>query len=333
MTIVDLALSLLRPAPGAAPKAKGKSVSLALQGGGSFGAFTWGVLDRLLEDDDLAFDTVSGASAGAINAVLLAAGLLEGGREQARARLERFWRGLSQASPGLGFGGLGKEAGLDFLATVMSPYQFNPLDLNPLRASLLDNIDFARLAGADALRVMIATTRVSDGKLRMFRNADLSLDAVLASACLPQYQQAVMIDSEAYWDGGYALNPPLAPLAHESRSAHILVVQLTPARAEGLPRTRHDIRKHIDRIHFNATLNAQLEALRIGAEVGATDKLQALRIDTIAAEDEVQDLVNKSATNVDWNFLTELRDAGRRAAEIWAQGGAPAGSRGGAKVA
>ena len=314
MTVVDRALSLLRPGRSRRPQ---RTISLALQGGGSFGAFTWGVLDRLLDEETIAFDTVSGASAGAINATLLAAGLLEGGREQAKVRLARFWRRTSDAAMPMGFGGPGKEAGLDFLAKTMSPWQFNPLDLNPLRATLTEEIDFARLSGDDALRLMIVATRVSDGRSRIFRNADISLDAVLASACLPQFQQAVMVDGDAYWDGGYALNPPIVPLAHESNASHILVVQLTPARMDAPPRSRQDIKKHLDRIMFNATLNAQLEALRIGAAAGATEKLRTLRVDTIAAEDEVGNLASMSPTNLDWRFIEELRDGGRRAAAAW----------------
>ncbi len=316
MTIVDRALSRWRDHRKIPPSAKRK-IALALQGGGSFGAFTWGVLDRLLEEADLEFDAVSGASAGAVNAVLLAAGLMDGGRQEARTRLARFWKRMGKPGSPLRFSVAGKTAGLDFLTKVMSPYQFNPLDLNPLRAALLKEVDFTRLAAASPVALIIAATRVSDGKSRLFRNAELTVEAVLASACLPQYQQAVIIGGEAYWDGGYALNPPIVPLAHESDAPRILVVQLTPMRMDNLPRSPQDIEKRLDRIAFNATLNAQIEALRIGAEAGATQKLRALRIDTIAAEDSVSGLAARSAANTDWNFLEELRDGGRKAAGDW----------------
>src|SRR3954466_2172273 len=186
-----------RSSPNSSP-GKTKRLSLALQGGGSFGAFTWGVLDRLLEEDDLALDAVSGASAGAMNAVMLAAGLAEGGRASAQRALHAFWQRASEAAPR-------QRAGVAAAITthVLSPYQFNPFNLNPLRTILSESVDFEALRAAPTVRLLIAATHVADGKLRIFREKELSLDAVLASSCLPLLHHAVTMEGETYWDGGY----------------------------------------------------------------------------------------------------------------------------------
>lgn len=302
-------------------------LSLALQGGGSFGAFTWGVLDRLVEEPELHFDTISGASAGAVNAVLLASGLAEGGREMAKEKLARFWQRMSEAAafmslanaahlPGLASGGFG------MLTRALAPYQFNPLDLNPMRKALVAEVDFERLRADAPLHLMIAATRVSDGKLRIFRNHDLSLEAVLASACLPQVHRAVEIDGELYWDGGYVANPPLVRLVHESTTPDILVVQITPVRIDHAPTTSGEIAKRVDQITFNSSLNSDLDTLELAAELGATPKTRNLRITRLAADELVENLAEQSATDLDWPFLVRLRDSGRLAADKWLRKGA-----------
>ena len=293
----------------------GPHLSLALQGGGSYGAFTWGVLDRLLETPHLEFDAISGASAGAVNAALLASGLVEGGRKGAREKLEKFWRRMSVGSAFLPLTAI--PAGFEALAQALSPYQFNPFDLNPLKNALDREIDFDLLRQAPSPRLLIATTRVSDGALRIFRNEELSVDTILASACLPLIHRTIEIDGEGYWDGGYSANPPLVQLVHESDALDVLVVQVTPARGAGIPTNRSDIVKRLEHISFNATLNAELEALRLAASLRATPKLRSLRVDRLAAQDEIADLASRSAANLDWRFLTKLRDAGRSAAETW----------------
>ena len=218
MTFPNIATDNLPGSPQAHPRrshlkpARGKTrrLSLALQGGGALGAFTWGVLDRLLEEEHISFDAVSGASAGAMNAVLLASGLTQGGPEEARASLERFWRKVSKA------GQLSRlassNATLTAIAPRLSPYQFNPLDLNPLREILAGEVDFDAVRTKAPVRLLLGTTRVSDGSLRIFRTEEVTSDVVLVSACLPHLHHAVTIDGEAYWDGGYAANPPLIPL-------------------------------------------------------------------------------------------------------------------------
>src|SRR5208282_5192052 len=205
--VIDRALDFLKraqgslsPRPAAWPPER---LSLALQGGGSFGAFTWGVLDRLLEEPDIGFDAISGASAGSVNAVLLASGLIDGGREGARARLARFWERMGRSTafmPASPF----FEAGLELVLRTMSPYQFNPFNVNPLRDALAEEVDFERLRAHSEIKLLLAATRVRDGKLRILTNSELTLDAVLASACLPILHHAIELDGEPYWDGGYA---------------------------------------------------------------------------------------------------------------------------------
>ena len=315
MRLLDQALNVLT-GRGDGPSAP--HLSLALQGGGSYGAFTWGVLDRLLEEPALAFDAISGASAGAVNAALMAAGMAEGGRDGARKKLDGFWRRMSVASSFLPLSVI--PPGVEALAQALSPYQFNPFDLNPLRRALESEIDFEHLRNAHTPRLLIATTRVSDGALRIFRNEELTVDTILASACLPLIHRTVEIEGEGYWDGGYSANPPLVQLVHESDALDILVVQVTPTRTQGTPTNRSEIVKRLEQISFNATLNAEIEALRLAASLRATPKLRSLRVDRLAAEDEIADLASRSAADLDWRFLTRLRDAGRGAADGWLAG-------------
>src|SRR5215204_3609159 len=208
-------------------RGKTKRQSRASQGGGALGAFTWGVLDRLLQEEHITFDAVSGASAGAMNAVLLASGLAQGGPEEARASLDRFWRKVSKA------GQLTRLASssmtLPVLAPRLSPYEFNPFDLNPLRDILAGEVDFDAVRTQAPVRLLLGTTRVSDGALRIFHTEEVTEDVVLASACLPHLHHAVTIEGEPYWDGGYAANPPLIPLVTATKASDVLVVQIVPS--------------------------------------------------------------------------------------------------------
>jgi NTE family protein len=303
---------------------KGFRLSLALQGGGSFGAFTWGVLDRLLEEKDATFDTVSGASAGAINAVILSSGLARGGAAGAREALAQFWEQASRAAPSHGPSRNSSGVALDISTRLLSPYQFNPLDFNPLRA-LLGEVDFDALRKDPPLRLLIGATRVSDGRLRIFREHQITRDIVLASACLPLLQHAVTIDGEAYWDGGYAANPPIMPLVTASRASDILVVQIIPTEGEELPRTSPQIIRRLNQMTFNNSLLHDLDTLSSmmelakerGGEGRLSRKLQRLCLHRLSAEDAVPDLREMSAFNLDWDFLIRLRDAGRAAAAEW----------------
>jgi NTE family protein len=292
-------------------------LALALQGGGSFGAFTWGALERLLEEEFIAFDALSGASAGAVNAVLLAYGLAAGGRERARKVLEDFWTHVSQPNLFLPIA----HTPLDFMAKALTPYQFNPFDLNPLRDALNAHVDFALLRKANGPKLLIGATRISDAGLHIFSRAELTVDCVLASACLPLLQHSVEIDGEHYWDGGYVANPPLTPLVVETEASTVLIVQISPKRADSVPRSRADIERRIDQINFCSTLDREIDAIRQLAPLCASGdpsgKWARLRLDRIAAENEVEALAEHSAGNLSRAFVGKLREAGRAAAEGW----------------
>ncbi|QRM33523.1 patatin-like phospholipase family protein [Microvirga sp. VF16] len=297
-----------------------RSLSLALQGGGSFGAFTWGVLDRLLEEENLLFDAVSGASAGAVNAVLLASGLADGGRRGARKRLQRFWQRAGEAAPRIQPGIAAAIA-----TRILSPYQFNPFNLNPLRTLLANEIDFDVLRHNPSLRLLIGATRVRDGKMHVFQEKDLTIDVILASACLPVIHHAVSIDGETYWDGGYSANPPLIPLVARSRASEILIVQIMPTAGADMPTTASEIAKRMEQITFNSSLLRDMDALAAMTKLAEAEvqgsrllqRLQKLRLHHVSAETEYPLLSQSSALNSDWHFLLQLRDAGRVAADRW----------------
>lgn len=310
-------------------------LSLALQGGGSFGAFTWGVLDRLLESGDVDIDTVSGTSAGAVNAVLLADGLAAGGRDGAREKLAHFWERLSRNAAFGPFGSTahfapGGAAGtFSAWARLLSPYQYNPLDVNPLRTLLNEEIDFERLKASSPIRLLIAATRVSDGRARIFGNDEINADVVLASSCLPLFHHAVTIDNTAYWDGGYSANPPLIDLVSASQATDLLVVRITPMLSAETPTSSREILRRLDQITFNASLQTELETLErqidrsqklSGLLSSESRKLRRLAIHQISAEEAFDGLADANATNLDWNFLTTLRDHGRTAAAAWLAG-------------
>ena len=232
-----------------------RRLALALQGGGSFGAFTWGVLDRLVEDH-VELDAISGASAGAVNAVLLASGMQRGGPEGARAALTGFWADVAKA-PGLPPFMLNALAAS---AQFISPYNY-PLNLNPMRDLLLRHVDFDRLRAHPPMRLFIAATRVRDGSSVIFREVEVSVDVVLASACLPLLHRAVEIDGEAYWDGAYSANPPLRRLATETAAEDILLVQIMPEEEDRVPHSSSEMTQRAQMITFNASLQHELQSL------------------------------------------------------------------------
>lgn len=235
-------------------------LNLALQGGGAHGAFTWGVLDALLRDSDLHFEGLSGSSAGAMNAVVLTDGWLKGGRDGARRALADFWAAVGkQFPPGLVAQGQGDAIDLSpagkFLASwagYFSPAQLNPFDLNPLRALLERQVDFASLRAASPFKLFVGATQASSGRLRVFREHELTVDVLLASACLPKIHHAVEIDGEAYWDGGYSANPAVFPLFYDCDARDVLLLLLAPLRREGTPRTVEDIESRIAELAFSA---------------------------------------------------------------------------------
>jgi NTE family protein len=317
-----------------------KTLTLALQGGGSHGAFTWGVLDRLLEDERIEIEGISGASAGAMNAVALAYGWTIGGRKGARKALQDFWESVgvrkpfsiqaeeeytaenialhAQPSPGIN--------ALLALTRFLSPYQWNPFDINPLRDILAAHIDFERLRAECPLKLFVAATHVGSGTLRLFRTRQLTLDMLLASACLPSLHHAVEINGEAYWDGGFTANPPLFPLLHQCQSRDIMVVLLHSARHAGVPLTVNEIHTRLTEIGFNAAISTELQAIALAQRearrslfaIGKLERrLRALNIHSIASRELMGQLPTLSRLNTHAPFLQALRNEGRQQTERW----------------
>ena len=252
-----------------------RTINLALQGGGVHGAFTWGVLDRLLEDDSpLYFAWISATSAGAVNAAALASGLAEGGREGARRTLRTVWEAVQEAGvPDLMrfypyLRTFGRSSSLAPVASLWSPYDFNPLGFDPLRRILEAHIDFERIRAFAGLELLIAATDVATGTKRLFRRGELTVEAVLASACLPTIHHAVEIDGRAYWDGGFSANPDLVTLAGESPSSDTLLVLLTSIEQPGIPRTAREIAAEVSRITFNQPLRRDVDMIEAAQSAG-----------------------------------------------------------------
>ncbi|MBR0994075.1 patatin-like phospholipase family protein [Bradyrhizobium japonicum] len=292
-----------------------RRLSLALQGGGTFAAFTWGVLERLLEEP-IEIDTISGASAGAINALLLASGLAEGGREAARLRLSRFWlRLMHEASfrSLMLIGGFSPAGSSVAFGPTLRSGRFDPIDLDPLRLALSRDIDFSVVRNARCPKLLIAATRIRDGQQQIFRNDAITADVALASTCPPLVHCAVEIEGEAYWDGGFGGNPPLLRLAQESSTADVLLVQVTPARDSYVPITLAAIDRRLDQIAANAALNAEIAAI----EWAQAHAAPSLRLTRIAAEDSVDGLAQRSSTDLGRGFIRLLHRSGRAAAERW----------------
>lgn len=293
-----------------------RKLSLALQGGGTFAAFTWGVLERLLEEPSIEIDTISGASAGAINALLLASGFAEGGREGARARLNRFWvRLMHEASfrSLMLVGGFSPAGSSVAFGPTLRSGQFDPFDLDPLRLALSRDINFAALRDARCPKLQIAATRIRDGQQQIFRNDAINADVALASTCPPLVHCAVEIEGEAYWDGGYGGNPPLVKLVQETAATDVLLVQVTPSRDNYVPITLAAIDRRLDQIAANAALNAEIAAL----EWARSHAAPSLRLFRIAAEDSIEGLAQRSSTDLGRGFIRLLHRSGRQAAERW----------------
>jgi NTE family protein len=317
-----------------------RRLNLALQGGGAHGAFTWGVLDALLADERVELDGISGASAGAMNAAVLAYGYLRGGREGAREALHGFWHAVSSQgwlagqwrgplslvppaaeafSQALGF------AAYENVARIVSPYLVNPLNLNPLRPILERTVDFEALRRASPLRLFVAATNVRSGQLRVFHTRELSVEAVLASACLPTVFQAVEIAGEHYWDGGYLGNPPLFPLCYHTDTPDILVVHVNPIRRDALPVTGSAIASRVNEIAFNASLLREFRSMafvaRLIDEGWLADehrgRLRRMYLHAVRADEALADGGAASKFNLAWPFLTALRDRGRAAGAAW----------------
>lgn len=310
-----------------------KKINLALQGGGSHGAFTWGVLDRLLEDGRLEIDGISGTSAGAMNAAVTAYGLTIGGADGARQKLKEFWNLTSQAGQKgslrpsqldkmLSLGNMDYSPSylfFDFLAKVMSPYELNPLNINPLREVLMKTVDFEILRKSETCKLFIAATNVGNGRLRVFNNPEVSIDAVLASACLPFLFQAIEIDGEHYWDGGYIGNPPLFPLITQTEASDILIIQINPVNINHIPKTSREILDRINTLSFNSSLMRELRAVHFVTNLIdngelSQEKHKRVFIHTIEAESIVDGLGVSSKLNTDMEYLKYLFEGGRKLA-------------------
>lgn len=313
-----------------------KPVNLALQGGGAHGAFTWGVLDRILEDGQLEIVAVSGTSAGAMNAVVLAQGLHRGGPEGARVALERFWRRVAEAartspiqrSP---FDVLTGNWSLDhnpayiaadLLSRVVSPYEINPLGLNPLRDLLAESVDFAAVRACSRIAVHISATDVETGRVKVFDRPELTLDMVLASACLPTLYQAVEIDGRHYWDGGFMGNPVIHPFYDSSPSDDVIIVQINPVVRPGVPRTAREIANRINEISFNGALLRDLRAIDFVHRLLEDGRLpegsyRHVRVHMIEDRKRLRRLGASSKLNAEWRFLRHLFAIGRAAADRW----------------
>jgi NTE family protein len=314
-------------------------IDLALQGGGSHGAFTWGVLDRLLEEPWLHIAAISGTSAGAMNAAVLADGWTDGGAAGARAALDRYWERVSRAAA---FSPLQRTPldrfmgrwtfdtsplyiAMDLMSRVLSPYDLNPLGLNPLRSILAESIDFERLVRSP-IKLFVTATNVWTGRGRIFRNAEITADVLLASACLPTMFRAVEIDGEPYWDGGYAGNPTITPLIRESDAHDTILVQINPRERPETPRSAADILNRLNEISFNSPLMKELRMIALLRQVadpgtGEGARWAQMRTHRIAT-DLLAQFGASSKLNAERDFLALLRTEGRRAASQFLHGSA-----------
>ena len=319
-----------------------KRLNLALQGGGAHGAFTWGVLDRLMRDGRIFIDGISGTSAGAMNGVVFTDGFIKGGRQGAIDSLHTFWKAVSDRAlfPGGIPAGMGFMPGFtggddrwnvdaspafmwaDAITRMFSPYQTNPLNLNPLRDILGEQVDFAALRKRKDIKLFVSATNVRTCKLKVFRTDEMSVDALLASACLPLMFQAVEIDGEPYWDGGYLANPAIAPLIHECVSKDVMIVQVNPMKRPAAPTSAREILNRVNEISFNATLIREMNGIATISKLIDEGKLKdtpfhQVNFHMIAAEEEMSHLGASSKFNADWGFLRHLYDLGVATTDTW----------------
>jgi len=294
-------------------KVAAKTVNLALQGGGSHGAFTWGVLDRLLEEKGLAFEGITGTSAGTVNAVVLADGLAAGGREGAREALNAYWRKVSLLSsrilpPTPLNKAMDFPLGFVFLTYFASPYQMNPLNYSPFKELLRETINFERIRQQKAVKLFLCATNVQTAKIKIFHGEEIGLEHLMASTCLPLLMQAVEVDGEYYWDGSYAGNPAIFPLV------------VTPAERPGIPTTSPAIMNRMQEISFNTALIREMRTIDHFNRLIDEGKLaggKRLLVHFIEAEDLVRDIPWWSRLNADWDFVMRLYELGRARAEEW----------------
>jgi NTE family protein len=314
-----------------------KKVGIALQGGGAHGAFTWGVLDRLLEVEELVADAMCGTSAGAVNAVVCAYGLHMGGPAKAKELMDLTWRKVANSGslffkPGVmdkyfGNGDMYNSPGYIWFNTVsqfMSPYNFNPFNYNPLRDILNEVVDFEELHLYNKKKLFICATNVKTNRAKIFTNKDITVDSVLASACLPFLFQAVEIDGEYYWDGGYMGNPPIFPLITNSNIHDVLLVKINSININSVPTTARDIADRVNEISFNSSLINEMKLIHYRNELlrngilKSDDKVnREIYVHTISGYDALSQLSYSSKMNTSWEFLLQLKEKGRETADKW----------------
>lgn len=313
-----------------------KKINLALQGGGAHGAFTWGVLDSLLADSRLDIEGISGASAGAINAVMLADGLARGGPAEARKRLAEVWRAVStngDLSPlersvtdrllsFVPYEGSPAQAWFDAVSRYWSPYDFNPLNINPLKDVVERFVDFETLRSCGERQLFVSATNVFTGRLRIFPREKITAEVVMASACLPMVFQAVEIDGVPYWDGGYMGNPAIFPFFRTTDTEDVLIVSINPVQRNATPRTQNEIVNRINEITFNSSLIAEYRAIEFVTRLIDQGKLprgrgageyRRINVHRIALDSAFKELTADSKLDSDFAFFELLRNGGQRA--------------------
>ncbi len=318
-----------------------KRINIALQGGGAHGAFTWGVMDKLIEDGRIAIEGLSATSAGSMNACVYAYGKMTGGLDGARECLHNFWYRVSEAGrryspvqrpPWLNLWHNAWDADhlpsywwFESMTRALSPYQLNPFNFNPLRQLLSQSVDFEELNACRCTSLFISATDVKTGKVRVFRNQEITLDVAMASACLPYLFQAVKIGDAHYWDGGFMGNPALHPFFRHTESRDIVIVHINPIVREAVPTTAADITDRINEITFNSSLLRDLRAIAFVVKLleegwlkeEYRSRLKHVLVHSIHADGGLSDLGVSSKLNCDWAFLTHLRDLGRDTAANW----------------
>jgi NTE family protein len=312
-----------------------KVVNLALQGGGSHGAFTWGVLDRLLEEERISFEGISATSAGAVNAVVLADGLAAGGRERARDALRVYWQKVSDLlargilKPSVvdkANSEFGLEHSLGFwflkMTYLTSPYEMNPMNYNPFKDLLAETINFERVRGQTDLKLFLCATNIQTAKVEIFTGKELHVEHVLASTCLPLLMQAVEVGGEYYWDGSYAANPAIYPLVYNCDSRDILIIHITPAERPGVPTTSPAIMNRMQEIGFNTSLIREMRMIAHYNKLIEQGRMlggKLMLVHVIEAEEYIRTFSWTSRLNADWDFLQHLHNIGRACADHWLQ--------------
>ena len=313
-----------------------KRVNLALQGGGAHGAFTWGVLERLMNDGRIFIDGISGTSAGAMNAIVFTDGFLRGRQKGAIDALHTFWGRVSEGAlvpmaiakalaPAHQHWNMDNTPGfqmLDAVTRMFSPYQLNPLDIHPLRDILVELVDFEGLRERADIKLFVAATNVRTCKLKVFRTPEITVDSLLASACLPVLFRAVEINGEAYWDGGYLANPAISPLVHECPSKDVIIVQINPMYRPDVPNTAREILNRLNEISFNSSLMREMNGIATISRMIDRGQVShpgfaSVKFHMIQAEDAMSELGSSSKFNADWKFLTYLHKLGIDAADRW----------------